>query len=141
MWSLLQYIIGSHESYVRAILAPACAPVSEGGLGYRAVVVNFRGCRCLDLAVDSCDHSYPPGAGTPVTSPQLYSAGYTDDLRQALIYIRKCYPRAPLLGVGFSLGANVLTRYIAEEGEKSQLAAGCALACVSNHLLVIQFSC
>jgi uncharacterized protein len=40
--SLLQ---GSHESYVRAILAPACTPVSDGGLGYRAVVVNFRGCK------------------------------------------------------------------------------------------------
>lgn len=35
---------GSHESYVRAILAPACTPVAEGGLGYRGVVVNFRGC-------------------------------------------------------------------------------------------------
>jgi hypothetical protein len=38
---------GSHEAYVRAILAPACAPVEQGGLGYRAVVVNFRGCSCL----------------------------------------------------------------------------------------------
>jgi len=35
---------GSYESYVRAILAPACRAVSQGGLGYRAVVVNFRGC-------------------------------------------------------------------------------------------------
>jgi uncharacterized protein len=70
------------------------------------------------------------GAGVPVTSPQLYSAGHTDDLRQALIYITKRYPRAPLLGIGFSLGANVLTRYIAEEGENSRLVAGCALACV-----------
>jgi len=35
---------GSYESYVRAVLAPACTPVHQGGLGYRAVVVNFRGC-------------------------------------------------------------------------------------------------
>ena len=40
------------------------------------------------------------------------------------------YPKAPLIGIGFSLGANVLTRYLAEEGEKSRLVAGCALACV-----------
>lgn len=36
---------GSYESYVRAILAPACAAPEQGGLGYRAVVVNFRGCK------------------------------------------------------------------------------------------------
>jgi hypothetical protein len=36
--------IGSHEAYVRNIIGPAVAPVEEGGLGYRAVVVNFRGC-------------------------------------------------------------------------------------------------
>ena len=35
---------GSYESYVRAILSRACAPVEEGGLGYRAAVINFRGC-------------------------------------------------------------------------------------------------
>ncbi|KAI0637069.1 AB-hydrolase YheT [Trametes polyzona] len=103
---------GSHESYVRSILAPACTPVEQGGLGYRGIVVNFRGC-----------------AGVPLTSPQLYSALYTDDIRVAVMYIAKLYPRAPLIGVGFSLGANVLTRYLAEEGEKSRLVAGCALAC------------
>ncbi|KAJ7219250.1 Alpha/Beta hydrolase protein [Mycena pura] len=103
---------GSYESYVRSILVPACKPVEEGGLGYRAVVVNFRGC-----------------AGVPVTSPQMYSAGYTGDIREALVYISQLYPRAPLIGLGFSLGANVLTRYLAEEGEQSRLSAGCALAC------------
>ncbi|KAJ7155988.1 Alpha/Beta hydrolase protein [Mycena crocata] len=103
---------GSYESYVRSILVPACRAVEEGGLGYRAVVVNYRGC-----------------AGVPVSSPQLYSAGETGDIRQALIYISQLYPRAPLLGLGFSLGANVLTRYLAEEGEQSRLSSGCALAC------------
>ncbi|KAF7304864.1 AB hydrolase-1 domain-containing protein [Mycena kentingensis (nom. inval.)] len=103
---------GSYESYVRSILVPATSPVSEGGLGYRAVVVNFRGC-----------------AGVEVTSAQLYSAGYTGDIRTALAYISNRYPRAPLLGIGFSLGANVLTRYLAEEGEQSRLSSGCALAC------------
>ncbi|OSD01613.1 AB-hydrolase YheT [Trametes coccinea BRFM310] len=103
---------GSHESYVRSILAPACTPVEQGGLGYRGIVVNFRGC-----------------AGVPLTSPQLYSALHTDDIRVAVLHISKMYPRAPLIGVGFSLGANVLTRYLAEEGEKSRLVAGCALAC------------
>ncbi|KAF8894594.1 AB-hydrolase YheT [Infundibulicybe gibba] len=103
---------GSYEAYVRAILGPACTPVEEGGLGYRAVVVNFRGC-----------------AGVPITSPQLYSAGHTDDLRQALAFISNLYPKAPMVGLGFSLGANVITRYLAEEGDQSRLLGGCALAC------------
>ncbi|KAF9227946.1 AB-hydrolase YheT [Gyrodon lividus] len=106
---------GSHESYVRAILAPACRPVSQGGLGYRAVVVNFRGC-----------------AGVPITSPQLYSAGHTDDLRQAMFYISNRFPGAPRLGLSFSLGANVMTRYIAEEGDRCHLKSACVLACPWN---------
>ncbi|TBU23780.1 AB-hydrolase YheT [Dichomitus squalens] len=103
---------GSNEAYVRAILAPACAPVEEGGLGYRAVVVNYRGC-----------------AGTPVTSEKLYHCGNTDDARQALMYISHRYPKAKLIGLGFSLGANILVRYLAQEGEQSRLVAGCALGC------------
>ena len=67
----------------------------------------------------------------PVTSPQLYSALHTDDIRVAVMYISKLYPRAPLIGVGFSLGANVLTRYIAQEGSSCRLVAGCALGSVS----------
>ena len=47
------------------------------------------------------------------------------------MFLSKRYPRAPLIGVGFSLGANVLTRYLAEEGSSSRLVAGCALGCVS----------
>ena len=72
------------------------------------------------------------GAGVPVTSPLLYSAGHTDDTRQALMYIAQKYPHAPLLGIGFSLGANVITRYLAEEGANSRLRAACILACVRD---------
>ncbi|KAI0273611.1 AB-hydrolase YheT [Gloeopeniophorella convolvens] len=103
---------GSHESYVRAIIAPAVTPVDQGGLGYRAVVINSRGC-----------------AGVPLTTPQLYSSCHTDDLRQALLHISQRYPEAPLLGLGFSLGANILTRYVAEEGEGCRLISACTLAC------------
>ncbi|KAJ7582736.1 Alpha/Beta hydrolase protein [Mycena floridula] len=103
---------GSYEAYIRAVLVPACTPVESGGLGYRAVVVNYRGC-----------------AGVPITSQQLYSAGATDDYRQAIMYIASLFPKAPLLGLGFSLGANVMTRYIAEDGRQSRLNSGCALGC------------
>ncbi|KAJ7170738.1 Alpha/Beta hydrolase protein [Mycena crocata] len=120
---------GSHEPYVRAILAPACTPAENGGLGYRAVVVNFRGC-----------------SGVPITSPKFYTAGHTDDLRQALMYLAHKYPRAPLLGLGFSIGANIMTRYLAEEASHSLLSSACVIACpwdlakstVSNVLALIR---
>jgi len=84
--------------------------MEEGGLGYRAVVVNSRGC-----------------AGVPLTSPALYCAGRTTDIRSALLYIQTLYPNAPLLGIGFSLGSAILTKYLAEEGEESRLVSGCAV--------------
>jgi predicted alpha/beta-fold hydrolase len=122
---------GSHEAYLRAILSPASNKVKNGGLGYRVVVVNLRGCECFSSFVNICITEVI-GAGVPVTSPRLYTPGHTDDLRLALIYISQMYPQAPLLGVGFSMGAGILIRYLAEEGTTSRLVSGCALACVSR---------
>ncbi|RXK38700.1 hypothetical protein M231_04010 [Tremella mesenterica] len=103
---------GSHESYVRSLLVKVVRPVSEGGLGLRGVVMNFRAC-----------------AGTPLTSPQLYSAGTTIDLATTLHYLRHTYPSAPLHGVGFSLGASVLSRYLGESSSSSLLSSGLVLGC------------
>ena len=44
IWFLENVMIGSYDSYIRAILSRACAPVEGGGLGYRAAVIIFRGC-------------------------------------------------------------------------------------------------
>jgi uncharacterized protein len=70
------------------------------------------------------------GAGVPLSSPQLSGLCHTDDFRQAIHYIANMYPKAPLLGLGFSLGANLLTRYVAEEGEQCRLVSACALGTV-----------
>lgn len=127
----LTHIRGSHESYVRAVLAPAVTPKSEGGLGFRGVVVNFRGCKSTPVTSPATHcQSVCTGAGVPITSPQLYSAGHTEDYRAAILYVRMKYPMAPLLGIGFSLGANVITRYVAEEGDKCRLVSAVALGCV-----------
>ncbi|KIY64920.1 AB-hydrolase YheT [Cylindrobasidium torrendii FP15055 ss-10] len=100
---------GSNESYAQEIVAPT---VDAKGLSYRAVVISSRGCN-----------------GVPLTSSRMFSAGGTDDVRQAVMFISVTYPRAPLLGLGFSLGANILTRYVAEEGAHSPLSSACVLAC------------
>lgn len=53
------------------------------------------------------------------------------------MHISKLYPEAPLLGVGFSLGANILVRYLAEEGDRSRFKAACVLGCVSGFSLLL----
>jgi predicted alpha/beta-fold hydrolase len=62
-------------------------------------------------------------------SSSSFSAGYTDDIRCALAYVSKHLPDAPLVGVGFSLGANVLAKYFGEEGDATPLKGGAVLGC------------
>lgn len=121
------------------VLARVCAPVEKGGLGYRAVVINYRGCEWAPLCIlpRLSDTFLTSGAGVPITSPLMYSAGHTDDTRQALTYIANKFPRARLIGIGFSLGANTLVRYLAEEKEKSRLHSGIALGCVRTQTHVV----
>ncbi|OCF33030.1 hypothetical protein I316_05368 [Kwoniella heveanensis BCC8398] len=103
---------GSHESYVRNMVLWLTKPWDQGGLGGRAAVVNFRGC-----------------ASTPLTSPHLYSTGSTIDLHTATVYMTTLFPEAPLLGVGFSTGAAVMTRYLGEQGHRCRLGGAVVLCC------------
>lgn len=147
---------GSYESYVRSILAAACMPKSEGGLGYRGVVINCRGCEFRSNTIFLYQQLTPSqvqmcplhllrylesSTKLPILDVhnlcsllffKFYSGGPTDDLRCGLLYLSQKYPNAPLVGLGFSLGANILTRYLGEEGTRSRLIAGIALACVST---------
>jgi predicted alpha/beta-fold hydrolase len=41
----------------------------------------------------------------------MYNGGYTDDLRRVLEHIqKKLAPGTPLVGIGFSLGSNILVK-------------------------------
>lgn len=79
---------GSHERYLREAIAPL---VSEKG-GWEACVVISRGC-----------------SGTQLSSNLLYNARATWDLKQSVVWLRKTFPNRPLYGLGFSIGANILT--------------------------------
>ncbi|CAI7621589.1 hypothetical protein N7533_013136 [Penicillium manginii] len=98
---------GSHEVYLRHILAPL---VEDGA--WEACVVNSRGC-----------------AQTKISTGVLYNARATWDVRQSVKWLRKNFPNRPLFGIGFSLGANILANYLGEEGEDCQLKA--AVICAS----------
>jgi predicted alpha/beta-fold hydrolase len=79
---------GSYELYLRECLAPL---VSKMG-GWEACVVNSRGC-----------------AMSKITSQILYNARATWDIRQTMKWLRKKFPNRLFFGLGFSLGANILT--------------------------------
>ncbi|KAJ3498226.1 hypothetical protein NLG97_g1284 [Lecanicillium saksenae] len=92
---------GSHEVYLRHTIAPLL-----GNGGWEVCVVNSRGC-----------------AGSKITSGVLYNARATWDVRQTIKWLRQKFPNRPLFGLGFSLGANMMTNYCAEEGENCVLKA------------------
>lgn len=67
--------------------------------GMQGVALNFRSC-----------------SGEMNRTARFYHAGDTGDLRLVLRHLRTRYPEAPLGAVGFSLGGNVLLKYLGEEG-------------------------
>ncbi|KAI1776055.1 AB-hydrolase YheT [Hypoxylon cercidicola] len=97
---------GSHEVYLRH----AIAPLIDSGK-WEACVVISRGC-----------------ANSKITTGLLYNARATWDVRQTIKWLKKTYPNRPLFGLGFSLGACILTNYLGEEGSATPLKAAVAVA-------------
>jgi predicted alpha/beta-fold hydrolase len=95
---------GSHEVYLRETLAPLTAS------GWAACVVNGRGC-----------------ALSQITTPQLFNSRATWDVRQTILTLRTLFPNRPFYAIGFSLGANILTNYVGEQGSSCDLRA--AVSC------------
>lgn len=102
---------GSHELYLRHALAPLLTPDQRGIVRWEACVINSRGC-----------------AQSKITSSVLYNARATWDIRQTVKWLRKTFPNRPLFGIGFSLGANILTNYLGEEGARCELRAAMVLS-------------
>jgi uncharacterized protein len=102
---LLHGLTGGFESkYARGLAQRLMA------LGWRAVILQFR------------------GAGPePNRLPRAYHHGDTEDLRELLASLRQREPATPLFAVGWSLGGNVLLKYLGEEGERTPLSAAVAV--------------
>ncbi len=67
-----------------------------------SVALNFRSC-----------------SGEPNRLPRFYHAGDTADVATVLDLLRTRFPHRPLGAVGFSLGGNVLLKYLGECGRES----------------------
>ncbi|KAJ3706617.1 hypothetical protein LUZ61_010322 [Rhynchospora tenuis] len=95
---------GSGDTYVRHMLLRA------RNKGWRVVVFNSRGC-----------------ADSPVTTPKFYSASFTDDLCEVVSHVSARYPKSKLYAVGWSLGANILVRYLGQESHSCVLSGAVSL--------------
>ncbi|KAM3404288.1 hypothetical protein ACQJBY_007404 [Aegilops geniculata] len=73
--------------------------------------------------------------GISITSDCFYNGGWTEDIREVVNYLHQKYPEAPLFTVGTSLGANILVKYLGEDGESTPVA-GAASICSPWDLLV-----
>jgi predicted alpha/beta-fold hydrolase len=79
-------------------------------LGWRAVILQFR------------------GAGPePNRLPRSYHHGDTEDVRELVQLLREREPDTELFAVGWSLGGNVLLKYLGEEGDATPLRAAVAV--------------
>ncbi|CAI7877560.1 unnamed protein product, partial [Closterium sp. NIES-54] len=60
-------------------------------------------------------------------SNRFYNAGWTTDLRFVISLVQQDYPHAPLYAIGTSLGANILVKYLGEEGATGPIQAAVSI--------------
>lgn len=80
-------------------------------LGFRSVVLNFRGC-----------------SGEPNLSARCYHSGETEDIDFLYRTLRRREPETPMAAIGFSLGGNVLLKWLGEQGGRLPLFAAVAVS-------------
>jgi len=94
-----------HSHYVPGMLS------ALDNHGWRAVLMHFRGC--------SGEHN---------RKARSYHSGESGDLRFLVETLVARHPQAPLAAVGFSLGGNVLLKYLGETGPGAKLAVAAAIS-------------
>jgi hypothetical protein len=81
------------------------------GLGMQALIVHFRGC-----------------SGVPNRLARSYHSGETGDLDLLVRWLRHCWPRRAIGVVGYSLGGNVLLKWLGEHGAAARVEAAVAVS-------------
>jgi len=72
--------------------------------------------------------NYRGNAGAPLTVPKSYNGADTEDLREVVSHLTETHPNSVLFSIGYSLGSNILTKYIGEEGEKCRIKAAVSIS-------------
>ena len=80
-------------------------------LGFRGALPHFRSC-----------------SGEPNRLPIGYHSGFTQDLEYFSGLLKKREPNTPLAAVGYSLGGNVLLKWLGESNHADRLVTGVAVS-------------
>ncbi len=107
---VLHGLEGSAESCYARMLLQAAAD-----RGWRAAVLHFRDCGDYRNRL-----------------PRRYHAGETNDIRFFLERLRTEGHRGPMMAAGYSLGGNVLLKYLGENGISTPLHAAAAVSAPLN---------
>ena len=95
----------SRSPYARGLLQ------AVQGRGWRGVVMHFRGC-----------------SGEPNRLPRSYHSGDTGDLDAVVRLLRQREPQTPLAVAGYSVGGNVLLKWLGEQGSHAPVAGAVAVS-------------
>jgi predicted alpha/beta-fold hydrolase len=87
--------------------------------GWRATVLNFRSCARDPLQIRTRLRN---------RRPRLYHSGETDDLGFVVATLKAREPEVPLFAAGFSLGGNVLLKWLGEVGAQSAIKAAATIS-------------
>ena len=79
--------------------------------GWRAAVMHFRGC-----------------SGEPNRLARSYHSGDTGDVACVVEYLRGRFPDRPVFVAGFSLGGNVLLKWLGETGREAPISGAVAVS-------------
>lgn len=74
-----------------------------------------------DRGWDICSVNYRGCSGEPNLKYSSYNAGKTDDLHEVMEYLFKEFPNHKLVLIGFSLGGNLLLKYLGEREVSDQI--------------------
>ena len=93
----------------RGYVLQACHALSEQGM--RVVGLNFRGC-----------------SGESNRTARSYHSGETADVGLVVTHLRERFPHRSIMAVGFSLGGNVLLKFLGERGSQGETPLSAAVA-------------
>ncbi len=71
---------------------------------------------------------YRGSSGRPNRTPQSYHSGKTDDLKEFLESLKKRYTKKKIITIGYSLGANILLKFLGEEKEQTLIDKAVAIS-------------
>ncbi|CAL0300644.1 unnamed protein product [Lupinus luteus] len=122
-------VFSEHESTPIVVVIPGLT--SDSSSAYLKHLAYHTAKRGWDVVVSN----HRGLGGVSITSDCFYNAGWTEDIRTVINYLHKEQPGTTLFLVGTSIGANILIKFLGEDGENIPVA-GAVAVCSPWDLLI-----